>query len=101
MELAKDLQSRQEVRDLVAAAAAAQEQLRRMDQAAIDRITAAIAKAGSDHAAELAQLAVEETGFGNVTDKIEKNRFASQTLWQAIADMKTVGILRKDPEKQV
>ena len=101
MELAKDLKSRQEVRDLVAAATMAQEQLRRMDQQSIDRIVESIAKAASDHAAELAQLAVDETGFGNVNDKIIKNRFASQTLWNAIRDIKTVGILRKDAENQV
>jgi len=101
MELAKDLQSRQEVRLLVEAAARAQKRLRTMDQAAIDRIVEAVAKAAADHAAELAQMAVEETGFGNVEDKIEKNRFASQTLWQAIRDIRTMGILRQDPEKQV
>ena len=72
MELAKDLQSRQEVRDLVSAAAAAQETLRRMDQKAIDKIVEAMSERAAQHAAELAQLAVDETGFGNVTDKIEK-----------------------------
>ena len=101
MELSKDLRSRQEVRDLVSAAAAAQEQLRRMDQTAIDRIVEAMARAASQHAAELAQMAVEETGFGNVSDKIEKNRFASLTLWEHIRDLKTIGILRKDEDNQV
>ena len=75
MELAKDLRSRQEVRDLVSAAAKAQQSLQTMDQQAIDRIVEAAAKAAAEHAAELAQLAVEETGLGNVEDKIEKNRF--------------------------
>ena len=46
-------------------------------------------------------MAVEETGFGNGPDKILKNRFVSETLWQAIRDQKTVGILRKDEEKKI
>ena len=101
MELAKDLQSRQEVRDLVDAAAKAQEQLRKLDQGAIDRIVEAMARAGEQHAGELARMACEETGFGNVPDKIEKNKFASRTLWNAIRDMKTVGILKKDEARKV
>jgi len=101
MELAKDLRSRQEVRDLVEAAAKAQEQLGKLDQTAIDRIVEAMAQAADRHSAQLAQLAVEETGFGNVGDKIQKNQFAAKTLWNAIKDQKTVGILRKDQEKQV
>ena len=101
MELSKDLMSRQEVRDLVAAAAAAQEQLRKLDQGAIDRIVEAMAKAGSEHAEELARMAQEETGFGNVKDKTAKNKFASLTLWHAIKDQKTMGILKKDEKKKV
>ena len=96
MELAKDLQSRQQVRDLVEAAAEAQETLRHMDQRAIDRIVEAMAKTAAAHAEELAAMAVEETGFGNVKDKVRKNQFASQTLWEAIREQKTIGILRKD-----
>lgn len=101
MELAKDLQSRQQVRDLVEAAAKAQETLRHMDQQTIDRIVEAMAKAAEAHAEELAAMAAEETGFGNAADKVKKNLFASRTLWEAIRNQKTVGILRKDREKQV
>ena len=86
MELSKDLMSRQQVRDLVEAAAEAQKVLCTMDQQAIDRIVEAMAKTAADHAAELASMAVEETGFGNVQDKIVKNRFASHRLWEAIRD---------------
>jgi len=101
VKLSKDLQSRQEVRDLAEAAAAAQEQLQKLDQQTIDRIVEAMAKAGSAHARELAELAVEETGFGNAADKIVKNRFASDTLWQSVRHMKTIGILHKDAEQKV
>ena len=101
MELSKDLRSRQEVRDLVQAAQQAQEQLCRMDQSAIDRIVEAIAKAGADHAEELAQAACRETGFGNATDKKVKNCFAANKVYDAIRHQKTVGILREDKEQKI
>ena len=93
MELDKDLKARQEARDLAKKAALAQKQLAQMGQTQLDKIVEAVGKAFYTHAPELAQMAVEETGFGNVEDKIVKNQFASQTLWQAIKDMKTVGVL--------
>ncbi len=101
MELSKDLKSRQEVRELVAAAAAAQEQLARMDQQQLDRITEAAAKAASAARLELGRLAQEETGFGVAADKAEKNRFASERVWEAIRELRTVGILHRDEERKV
>lgn len=101
MELDLDLYSRQEVRQLVEQADKAQRQLQKMEQQVIDRIAEAVAAAGLRHREELARLAVEETGFGNIADKIEKNRFASEVVWNGIRSMKTVGILRKDEEKKV
>ncbi len=101
MELARDLKSRQEVRELVTLAVLAQEKLSQMDQSQLDAIVSAMAKAGEAHAAELAQLAVEETGFGNVEDKIEKNRFAAGKVWEAIRDQKTVGILHEDLQRKI
>ena len=93
MELDKDLAARQEARDLCLRAEAAQKLLSQMPQQKLDAITEHIAKAFSAAAEELAELAVKETGFGNVADKREKNRFASETVLEAIRDMKTVGVL--------
>lgn len=101
MELDKDLRSRQETRELLAAAQAAFEELKHFDQAKIDRITDAVADAGEKNAAMLARLAVEETGFGNEADKTEKNRFAAQRVRRAIRGLRTVGILREDAEKKI
>ena len=89
----KDLQARQEARDLAAGAEAAQKILATMSQQQLDAIAEEIAKAFAARATELAELAVRETGFGNVEDKITKNKFASETVWSAIRDMKTVGVL--------
>ena len=97
MELDKDLKARQEARDLAARAETAQKQLAFMPQQKLDTIVEAISKAFSAAATELAELAVRETGFGNVEDKITKNKFASETVWNAIRDMKTVGVLKGGP----
>ena len=97
----KDLASRQEARSLALAAEAAQKQLSQMQQGQLDKIVAAIAEAFPKHALTLGQLAVEETGFGNPQDKAEKNRFASQEVYKAIRDMKTVGILSQDAQKKI
>ena len=89
-----DLAARQEARDLCRKAREAQKRLRTFSQSQLDRITEAVASAFESHAQELAQLAVEETGFGNVPDKTEKNRFASRDVYHAIRQMKTVGLLQ-------
>ena len=97
----KDLQARQEARDLAKQAALAQKQLASMTQAQLDTIVESISLAFSAAALELAQLAVRETGFGNVEDKITKNKFAAKTLWEAIRDMKTVGVLKELPGEKL
>ncbi len=96
MEFDKDLRSRQETRELILAAEAAYQELKHFDQAKIDRIVAAIARAGSENAELLGSMACEETGFGNAKDKAEKNRFAAERVHDAIKNMKTVGILRQE-----
>ena len=101
MELDKDLAARQEARMLCAQAENAAKQLRRMTQAQLDTIVEAMAKAFAGSAAELAELAVKETGFGNATDKTVKNRFASDTVCAAIRDMKTVGVLKENQQDKL
>ena len=96
MQLDKDLQAKQEARDLCKQAVLAQKELFTYPQEKLDAITRAVAAAFSAAAAELAQMAVAETGFGNIDDKITKNRFASQTVLEAIDSMKTVGILKEE-----
>ena len=77
MELDKDLRARQEARTLSAQAEKAQKVLAEMSQQQLDAITQKIAQRFSAAAEKLAKMAVEETGFGNVEDKITKNTFAS------------------------
>ena len=101
MELDKDLMARQEARTLSKLAYDAQKQLRRMSQEQLDAIVEAIAKAFSREAEMLAQMAVEETGFGNVKDKTRKNRFASETVASAVRNMKTVGVLKENEQEKL
>ena len=101
MELEKDLRSRQEVRNLVENAYKAQACLCQMGQEKIDAMVKSMSQMGQKHAAELASLAAQETGFGNAKDKTIKNEFASRTLYEAIKDQKTVGFLRENRERKV
>lgn len=97
----KDLISVQEARNLLKEAKAAQQELAKMNQQQIDRIVEAISRAGASNAETLAKAAQEETGFGKWQDKVIKNLFASETVYQAIKDEKTMGILREDIEHKV
>ena len=101
MEFDKDLAARQEARLLCRQAQKAQAQLRTMSQTQLDTITQAIASAFQNHAQELAEMAVRETGFGNIPDKTTKNIFASKTVLNAIRNMKTVGILDRHPDRKL
>src|SRR6476661_6835342 len=49
----------------------------------------------------LAGLAHEETGYGNVPDKIQKNLFASEKIYKFIRPMKTVGVVRRLEDRKV
>lgn len=101
MELDKDLAARQEARLLCRQAEIAQKTLARMSQQQLDAIVEAVAQRFSAAAVELAELAVRETDFGNVEDKVTKNRFASETVAAAVRDMKTVGVLKEDPGEKL
>ena len=101
MEFDKDLSARQEARLLCKQAESAQKILCKFPQKKLDFICEAIAKRFAAAASELAEIAVKETGFGNCEDKRTKNLFASETVWNAIKSMKTVGILREDPQQKL
>ncbi|MFT5700839.1 MAG: acetaldehyde dehydrogenase (acetylating) [Desulforhopalus sp.] len=97
----KDLLSMQEARSLVRAAKKAQADFCEYDQQRVDSIVKAIATSAAASAESLARLAVEETGFGVVRDKKAKNILASETLYDAIKDMKTIGVLSDDKVKKL
>lgn len=98
--LDKDLASVQEVRVLLNNAHQAQKKLAQFTQGQIDKIVKAIADAGYNNADRLAKMANEETGFGNRQDKVIKNVFASRVVYNAVKNMKTIGIIAEDKENK-
>jgi acetaldehyde dehydrogenase (acetylating) len=97
----KDLTSIAEARTLARAARQAQPVLAELTQEQIDRIVKAMADAVTPHAETLAKLAVEETGYGVVADKIQKNLFASRRVYEFIAPMKTVGVVNRIEDRKI
>ena len=96
----KDLLSVQEVRDLVEKAKKAQQEFAQKSQEEVDAIVKSVAEAGVRNAKRLAKMAHEETGFGIEADKVIKNVFGSRGVYEAIKDMKTIGVLEVDEEKK-
>lgn len=84
---------------LVDKAVAAESEYAHFTQDQVDKIVAAAALAGSEAALMLAHEAVEETNRGVVEDKDTKNRFATENIYNAIKDEKTVGIIAEDKIK--
>ena len=97
----KDLASIAEARALARRAKAAQALLGELSQAQIDAIVDAMAAAVRMHAEPLARLAVEETGFGVVADKVQKNLFSSDRVHAFIRPMKTVGVIARHEATKV
>jgi acetaldehyde dehydrogenase (acetylating) len=99
--LDKDLASIQEARDLVRAAREAWGTWSRASQADVDRVCAAMAEAGHRGAERLGRMAHEETGYGVAAHKKLKNEFGSRGVWESIRCLKTVGVIRHDPERRL
>src|SRR3954452_17441811 len=98
MSVDKDLVSVQQARDLVEAAHRAHAQVAEFDQAKIDRICEAMARAALSEAARLGAMAVEETGYGVPTDKQEKNRYAAEDVWNYFRGLRTVGVVSESKD---
>ena len=101
MDFDRDLVSVQEVRNLIAASKAAQEEYSSWDQQRVDMLIKAITEECEKNSERLAKLAVEETGFGIWQDKVLKNAVGSTLTYDYIKDMKTIGIIGEDEEKGI
>ncbi|MCM2328099.1 MAG: aldehyde dehydrogenase family protein [Lysobacter sp.] len=86
---------------LVARARAAQAVADAFDQARVDELVAAAGWAILEPARnrELAELAVADTGIGDVEDKIRKNHRKTLGLLRDLAGLRTVGVIAELPEK--
>lgn len=101
MDFDRDLVSVQEVRNLIAASQAAQEEYSNWDQQRVDMLIKAITEECENNSERLAKMAVEETGFGIWQDKVLKNALGSTMTYNYIKDMKTIGIIGEDEEKGI
>ena len=97
----RDLTSVAEARALARRAKAAWLQLAEFSQEKVDAIVDAMAAAATPQAEAFARLAVEETGYGVVADKIQKNLFASEKVYKFIRPMKTVGVIARHDDTRV
>jgi acetaldehyde dehydrogenase (acetylating) len=97
----RDLASIAEARSLARRAHAAAPILAEFSQEQIDAIVDAMAAAVTPQAEALARLAHEETGYGVVADKVQKNLFSSQKVYEFIRPMKTVGVVRRLDDRKV
>ena len=83
---------------LVARVKAAQQKFSSFSQKQVDHIFRSAALAAANARIPLAELAVEETGMGVVEDKVIKNHFASEYIYNKYKDEATCGILSRDDE---
>jgi len=75
---------------------AAQRLFATFSQEQVDRIFLAAASAANKARIPLAKLAVEETGMGVVEDKVIKNNYAAEYIYNAYKDTKTCGVIEED-----
>jgi acyl-CoA reductase-like NAD-dependent aldehyde dehydrogenase len=86
----------EKVNQMIAKAQTALAQFKKLNQEQTDAICQAIAKVIEENKESLAEMAVNETGMGNVADKTIKNYFGSAVVWNDMKDSKTVGIVKDE-----
>lgn len=92
----KDLLSIQAARTLASKGKVAAKKIANFTEEQIDTILGNMVRVAEENAYELAKMAVEETGFGKVEDKLFKNQLASRHVYEEIKDMKTIGVIERD-----
>jgi acetaldehyde dehydrogenase (acetylating) len=97
----RDLASMAEARALARRAREAQLVIAELSQEQIDAIVDAMAVAVTPQCDALARLAVEETGYGVVADKVQKNLFCADRVYRFIRPIKTVGVLQRLEDRKV
>ena len=75
----------------------AQREFAKFTQEQVDHIFFEAAMAANKARIPLAKMAVEETGMGVMEDKVIKNHYASEYVYHAYRNTKTVGVLEEDP----
>ena len=74
----------------------AQKEFSKFSQEQVDKIFRAVALKANNLRINLAKMAVEETGMGVVEDKVIKNHFASEYIYNKYKETKTCGVVSED-----
>ncbi|MBD5552831.1 MAG: aldehyde dehydrogenase family protein, partial [Desulfovibrio sp.] len=90
------MDAKQELDAKVARVKAAQEKFAKFDQQKVDEIFQHAAAVATSKRIELAKMAAEETGMGVLEDKVIKNHFASEYIYNKYKDSKTCGVIEED-----
>lgn len=96
MEARNVIDSVERLEEAIARVRKAQREFATFSQEQVDKIFFAAAVAANKMRIPLAKLAVEETGMGIVEDKVIKNHYASEYIYNAYKDTKTCGIIEED-----
>ena len=94
-------QEKQYIDGLVSKVTVAQRKFAEFSQEQVDYIFRRVALKLSSLRIPLAQMAVEETGMGIVEDKVIKNHFASEYIFNKYKNVKTCGILEEDTANEL
>ena len=92
------VQTAEEMENLLKRVKGAQEAYSKYSQEQVDKIFLAAAMAADKARIPLAKMAVEETGMGVVEDKVIKNHYAAEYIYNAYKHVKTCGVIEEDKE---
>ncbi|GGC81049.1 aldehyde dehydrogenase family protein [Enterococcus wangshanyuanii] len=90
-----------EIETLVETAKNAQKEYEHFTQEQVDAVVKSVYQETLNNAEQLAIAANKETGFGKVTDKVIKNTFASEQVYESIKELPTVGIVNRLEQEKI
>ena len=96
MENERNVDSVEALMEKMAQVRRAQEKFATYTQEQVDKIFTAAALAANNQRIPLAKMAVAETGMGVVEDKVIKNHYAAEYIYNTYKDTKTVGVIEED-----
>ena len=88
--------SMESLQNLITNVKKAQKEFAKFSQEQVDKIFLAAAIAANKARIPLAKMAVEETGMGVVEDKVIKNNYAAEYIYNKYKDVKTCGVIEED-----
>ena len=96
MSIERIIETEEDLKNLIEDVRKAQKEFSTFSQEKVDKIFLAAAIAANNARLPLAKLAVEETGMGVVEDKVIKNNYAAEYIYNKYKNEKTCGIIEED-----